>query len=641
MNLIQDNKMEKTQTDLDEDLRKELECPICYEYMRPPISMCENGHSICSDCKPQLKNCPSCRRPFLPTRNLALESLSTMFVNKNTTPKSSEPTANKYNCPFSTISKEDCAWAGSLHDMKGHIKNSHSNRNDTHNSTGRFNVVLTDLSNERHYRKAVWSGDELFYAVWEIKGGNFYCAVLYVGPKKKSAKFTYKFSLTTDNGMNNISMTFLTKSVVTSMEKFFTPGECVLLHYDTVLKFLNSEIFLHCAFEINPVVSASVRGVNQSKPAVSNYTNGEPDCLTDERDLLEKEVKRELMASYENLSDDFHPHHSDVYKNGRGGRRGRGGGRGRFNRAARRGAPDRHLGSQSYYQSGFRDFQNRGKLHARGRSLTDLSDPALYEFEDEETFTMGKLSNIAHPHRTKVNFSCSSSAVREEKIDKFPSVSRLGKSSLPTDKPSAVKKPQDNLHVSVPTVISPPSLSSVKYASSEQVSTQERTKGNSGTNASKVKLPSSETVTGVNLTAKSTGSRDSLTTVPTINQTRTKAAAIYPKFDSVILDDYQYTDSSPFDNLHDTVQRSVPKGKPPTNVSTPTDIFSQPSSNVSPNMSHVNNHSLNKAATEDIWNCSLCGYSVPEKQTDNYYRLVDIPPPGTNWKCKLCDQWRP
>ena len=632
--------MENTPNDLDEDLRKELECPICYEYMKPPISMCENGHSICSDCKPQLKNCPSCRRPFLPTRNLALESLSTMFVSKNTTPKSSESAANKYSCPFSTISKENCAWAGSLHDMKGHIKNSHSNRNDTHKSNGRFNVVLTDLSNERHYRKAVWSGDELFYAVWEIKGGNFYCAVLYVGPKKNSAKFTYKFSLTTDNSMKNISMTLQTQSVVTSMEKFFTPGDCVLLHYDTVLKFLNSDKFLHCAFEINPVVSASVRDVKQSKHAASNDKNGESDCLTDERDLLEQEVKRELMASYENLSDGFHPHHSEIYKNGKGGRRGRGGGRGRFNRAARRGAADRHFESQSYYQTGFRDLQSTGKLHARGRSLTDLSDPALYDVEDKEIFTMGKLRNIFHPNRTRVNSSCSSSAPKDEKVDKLASVSGLGKSSLPTDKLSAVRKPQDNLHESVPTAVSLPSLSSVKYASSEQVSTQERTEGNYGTKASKVKLPSSETVTGVNLMGKSTGSRDNLTTFPKIGQTNGQAAAIYPKIDSVGLDGYQYTDSSPFDNLHDAVQRNVTKGKPPTNVSTLTNISNQRSSNVSPNMSHANKLSLNTAATEDTWKCSLCGYLAPLEQTNNYYRLVDIPPPGANWKCKLCNQWR-
>jgi len=184
-------------------------------------------------------------------------------------------------------------------------------------------------------------------------------------------------------------------------------------------------------------------------------------------------------------------------------------------------------------------------------------------------------------------------------------------------------------------------VSSVKYESSEQVSTQERTEGNSGTNASQVKLPSSETVTGVNVVDKSTASRDNLTTVPTISQIHGQAEAIYPKLDSVTPDDYQYTDSSPFDNLHDTVQRNASKGKPPTTVSTLIDIFNQRSSNVSTSMSLVNNQSHNKTASKDTWKCPMCGYLVPVEQTGNYYRLVDIQPPETNWKCKLCDQWRP
>jgi hypothetical protein len=404
------------------------------------------------------------------------------------------------------------------------------------------------------------------------------------------------------------------------------------------MKFLNSEKFLHCAFEINPVVSGSDRDVNQSKHAASNNTNGELGCFTDELELLEKEVRRELMASYENLSDGFHPHHSDVYKNDKGGRRGRGGGRGRFNRAARRGAADRHAESQFYHQSGFRDFQNRGKLHARGRSLTDLRDPALYEVEDQETFTMGKLSNTAHPNRTKVKSSRSSSVVRDEKIDKLANCSGLRKSSLPNNRLSAVRNPQDNLHENVPTAISLPSSPSVKNASSEHVSTQERTEGSSMTNASPVKLPSSERVSGANLMGKSTGSRDSLTTVRTISQTPGQAQAIYPKIDSVILDDYKYTDSSPFDNLHDIVQRSEPKGKPATYVSAVIDILNQRSAKVSPDVPRVNDHSLNKTASKGMWKCSLCGYWVP---LDNYYQLVDIQPLGTNWKCKLCDKWRP
>jgi hypothetical protein len=251
---------------------------------------------------------------------------------------------------------------------------------------------------------------------------------------------------------------------------------------------------------------------------------------------------------------------------------------------------------------------------------------------------MNKLGNIARPNRTKVDSSCSSSGLKDEKIYKLAPISGLGKSSLPTDKLSAVRKPQDNLNESVPTTISLPSSSSVKNASSEQVSTQEKTELNSGTNASKVKLPSSETVAGGNLTGKSTGSRHNLNSVPTISQNEVKPQQFIPKSAPWVRTIISILTS--FDNLHDTVQRSVPKGKPPNHI-TLTQFVTQRISNVSPNNSHVNNHSLKKSASEGSRKCPKCEYLIPAEQTDNYYQLVDIPPPGTNWKCKLCGQWRP
>jgi hypothetical protein len=53
-----------------------LECPVCLEYMTPPITMCSSGHSLCQACRPRLTRCPTCRRPLLGIRNYALEHLA-------------------------------------------------------------------------------------------------------------------------------------------------------------------------------------------------------------------------------------------------------------------------------------------------------------------------------------------------------------------------------------------------------------------------------------------------------------------------------------------------------------------------------------------------------------------------------------
>ena len=53
-----------------------MKCPVCMEYMMPPIRMCVNGHNICDDCRPKFDDCPTCSKRFLSTTNEALEVLA-------------------------------------------------------------------------------------------------------------------------------------------------------------------------------------------------------------------------------------------------------------------------------------------------------------------------------------------------------------------------------------------------------------------------------------------------------------------------------------------------------------------------------------------------------------------------------------
>ncbi|KAF5298504.1 hypothetical protein FQR65_LT00046 [Abscondita terminalis] len=60
-------------------LLDEIECPICNEYMTPPIFICPTGHSICNSCRPKIRICPSCRSEIQNSRNFALEKLTTVL----------------------------------------------------------------------------------------------------------------------------------------------------------------------------------------------------------------------------------------------------------------------------------------------------------------------------------------------------------------------------------------------------------------------------------------------------------------------------------------------------------------------------------------------------------------------------------
>ena len=61
-------------------LLKELECPVCLQYMASPIKMCQNGHNICGSCIERLAECPTCRGKFLNVRNIVLEYMAATAV---------------------------------------------------------------------------------------------------------------------------------------------------------------------------------------------------------------------------------------------------------------------------------------------------------------------------------------------------------------------------------------------------------------------------------------------------------------------------------------------------------------------------------------------------------------------------------
>lgn len=244
--------MDSLPKDLDQGLLQELECPVCLECMVPPITMCENGHNICPKCKPKLNNCPSCTKPFLQVRNLALESLSRQAINQQGSQLPARLPQN-VECPFASISKDTCPWKGPATGIKNHVKVFHNNLNDTLEANGIFTVFLTGLSPTQQYRKAVFIADELFYIYWRIKDCNFYCAVFYLGEQEKSSNYKYRFVLTTESDNRKISMSFPTRSILENLEELLQSGDCVVLNYNTLLNFLHPNFNLECEFQIKAV----------------------------------------------------------------------------------------------------------------------------------------------------------------------------------------------------------------------------------------------------------------------------------------------------------------------------------------------------------------------------------------------------
>lgn len=124
--------MEKLQEAL-----KELECPVCLEYMVEEIALCKGGHSVCKKCKDELPNtnCPLCKQIFVSDRNYTLEKLASTYTyncrNNGCEEKLEAIDINKHekNCEHSLypcpLYFTNCAWTGKTTESKKHIEGKH------------------------------------------------------------------------------------------------------------------------------------------------------------------------------------------------------------------------------------------------------------------------------------------------------------------------------------------------------------------------------------------------------------------------------------------------------------------------------------------------------------------------------------
>jgi len=246
---------------LDWEFLKELECPVCFEYMSSPIKMCENGHNICGGCKESLSECPTCRGKFVNVRNIVLEKFATnaIYPCKNREAGCEETFAlegrdghlaeclfQSKECPFRKLSGVDCPWTGILSDITVHLVVEHESENAE--MEGHFKVELLDFAVGRPYRRVVQTFGELFYLAWETEGDVFSFGVFHFGPKNETKYFKYGIKIC--NSAEYIAVTRKCHSYLEGGLKDIQPGKCVTLHYGTIQECLGENRNLSCEIEI-------------------------------------------------------------------------------------------------------------------------------------------------------------------------------------------------------------------------------------------------------------------------------------------------------------------------------------------------------------------------------------------------------
>lgn len=223
-----------------------FECPVCFDYALPPILQCQSGHIVCSNCRPKLSCCPSCRSPLGNIRNLSMEKLanSVQFPCKFITNGCKEMLSHDkkyehedtcelrpYNCPCPGAS---CKWQGSLDQVMPHLIQQHKSITTLQGEDIVFLATDITLPGAVDWvmMQSCFGYNFMLVLEKQEKHDNyqqFFAIVQLIGTRKQAEQFAYRLEL---NGQRRrLSWEATPRSIHEGVQQAITACDCLV--FDT------------------------------------------------------------------------------------------------------------------------------------------------------------------------------------------------------------------------------------------------------------------------------------------------------------------------------------------------------------------------------------------------------------------------
>ncbi|CAG9769241.1 unnamed protein product [Ceutorhynchus assimilis] len=238
---------------LDLDLLHEFECPICMEYMVPPIYQCEIGHSFCQVCKDTQTVCPSCKAEFKRTQNFTLERviMNTIYPCKHSGCKYKTKAKNirqheatclwgPFECPLKDFEK--CSTNFRASELFNHIKNEHyESLLELDTVSVPFNTEVDEDILEAFILK---HGQYLFKLCfkYECEEQQFCWSVQLVGPPEESAKYMFELEIIDGNGKNLRLYIKANCAPLCGIDSTFDDENSIYVDYEQIEAFIKNQL---------------------------------------------------------------------------------------------------------------------------------------------------------------------------------------------------------------------------------------------------------------------------------------------------------------------------------------------------------------------------------------------------------------
>lgn len=228
-----------------------LTCPLCREYMCPPITLCQAGHNICSRCRSGTEKCPTCERPLLDTRNVALETIARNLVYPcrfspagcrgkfrmdDVGKHHAQCPHRSYDCPLREL--EGCKWTGRFGEIREHVETRHST---AVMAASQEQEATWELSNPECFHNShhvLFACAEVFvlYKRFDISHRKLCLSVHRCG--ESPGPFRYSLRLDKNGGRQSVVLSDAAHGQAENVEQVFLSGECIKVDFDMLMAFV-------------------------------------------------------------------------------------------------------------------------------------------------------------------------------------------------------------------------------------------------------------------------------------------------------------------------------------------------------------------------------------------------------------------
>lgn len=255
-----------------QELATLFECPVCFDYVLPPIMQCSAGHLVCGQCRPKLQVCPTCRGPVPSIRNLAMEKVAATvyfpcryhnngcqshLLHTDKIEHEEQCEYRPYSCPCPGAS---CKWNGNLDDVMEHLLTQHKSITTLQGEDIVFlatDVTLPGAVDWVMMQSCFGNHFMLVLEKQEKFDGHvqFFAVVQLIGARKQAQQFAYRLEL---NGhRRRLTWEATPRSIHEGVSSAIQNSDCLV--FDTAVAQMFSE---NGNLGINVTISQTVNSMN-------------------------------------------------------------------------------------------------------------------------------------------------------------------------------------------------------------------------------------------------------------------------------------------------------------------------------------------------------------------------------------------